>query len=137
MIKVPEKADDGRLRERERCNDKRVLYGTYAEKTVSFEWPGERTWGTGEFVVDFIPTFYKEQEDFTAQYCVPGVLDALKHAGDHCITYERKPATLLLTVNSASQTKFTSVRVCSRAASDSHSGRERTSRFVTVASGSR
>jgi WD40 repeat protein len=74
-IKVPEKADDGRLRERERCNVKRVLYGTYAEKTVSFEWPGERTlwyWGTGEFIVGLIPAFYKEQEDFTAQYGVPG-----------------------------------------------------------------
>ena len=74
-IKVPEKADDGRMQERVRCNVKRVLYGTFAEKTVNFEWPGERTlwyWGTGEFIVGLIPAFYKEQEDFTAQYGVPG-----------------------------------------------------------------
>ncbi len=57
-----------------RCDVKRVLYGSYAGKTVRFRWPGERVfryWGEGEFVVALIPAFYKEQAEYTAFYGVP------------------------------------------------------------------
>ncbi len=65
------------------CDVKRVLYGSYAEKTIRFQWPGERVfwyWGNEEFVVALIPAYYREQRDYMALYGVPVADEAAETA---------------------------------------------------------